>query len=319
MSRLRKFALILFGLAVTVTAGAIACGTTSSTATIFITGIVIRAETLTAGRGCGTAAGQVFQIAAVVYQDNVDPSTSQTTRTFVAANTYDCFTDVTFVNLPLGYNANANFNLNLYLFDASAANALNVPINGTNVPLAQLSTSDPATASAADQALLAGNPTWTTTCTATQSDEVQVLASCNPIAPGTTGVVAGNPPAAATIQLSTSEFAMANGSSAVCTTNAATPDEDASADTNDEPDADASAQPIAFDAVRIRARVGSSIVSTVDLACGTAYVLSPATPAPADFTLDVGLMLAGVAVAQTTCSATATPGGTSMATCTPIP
>jgi hypothetical protein len=287
-----------------------ACGTTDSTTTISITGIVIRAETLTAGRGCGTAAGQVFQIAAVVYQNNVDPTTSQTTRTFVAANTYDCFTDVTFVNLPLGSNANATFNLNLYLFNASAANAL-------DATLAPMSTSDPAMVAAADQALLAGNPTWTTTCTATQSDEVQVLASCNLMAPGTTGIEAGNPPAAATIQLSTSEFAMANGSSAVCTATA--PNEDDGADAGDDSDADASAQPIAFDTVRVRARVGTSIVSTTDLACGTTYVLSPATPAPADFTLDVGLMLAGVPVAQTTCSATATPGATSPATCAPIP
>jgi len=276
---------MLAALVVTAVMGAVACGTSnSSTATIVITGIVIRAETLTSGRGCGTAVSQVFKVGAVVFQDN-DAGGAEPARTFVAANVYDCFSDITFLNLPLGPNGNANFGLYLYLFNADAWNAAN---GGS-----QLSTSDPTAAEAANSTWLAGNPTWTATCTATQSDQVQVLASCNPIALGTTGIdsQADAAVAPATIQLSTDQFAMADGTLATCGSD--------------------------FDTVRVRARIDSDVISIVDIACGTPYVLS--TPTPGNFTFDVGLMLAGAPVAQTTCSAPATPGLVSSATCVPIP
>ena len=93
---------------------ALACGGTTSDATIPpITGIVIRGDALTRGRGCGQGPGQVFKYAAVVF--------GQTDRTNngapvvpsggpredvndydlpVTAGVFDCYTDATFVQLP---------------------------------------------------------------------------------------------------------------------------------------------------------------------------------------------------------------------------
>src|SRR3954471_2972887 len=65
---------VLFGLACS--------GTTSSDVIPPITGIVVRAETLTTGRGCVRAPGQVFKYAAVAYgyNDGDVPSPAQAER-----------------------------------------------------------------------------------------------------------------------------------------------------------------------------------------------------------------------------------------------
>jgi len=92
--------LALVGLAV---AFVVACSGSGSTAGIPpITGIVVRAETLTAGRGCGTGPTQLFKYAAVVYgSTGGDPNDEGTYRAPVTAGVYDCFADGTFVELPL--------------------------------------------------------------------------------------------------------------------------------------------------------------------------------------------------------------------------
>lgn len=283
-------------------------GTSSSTNTVVVTGITIRAETLTAGRGCGTAPSQVFKYAAVVFGEGNTPGVLDQP---LVTNTYDCFADVTFVNLPTP-NGNANYRLDVFLYNADAANAF--------PGLATISASVPGDALPQLTALQGSNPTWTTNCAATQLSQVQTLAVCQPVVGGTAGLDGGTPPTAL-ITLDTSTFQTASGGVATCgaATDAGTDadagdaDTDASADASADAEADAEAGTdaaapvnIDFDTVRVRPRVGVNVGTSVDLACGTQYTLTVANPET--ITLDVGLISNGVPVGQTACTAQAVLG-----------
>lgn len=138
-----------------------------------ITGIVIRSESLIAGHGCGQQAGQVYKYAAIVTLTEAgdagpEPST--------AAGVYDCFADGTFANLPASPVGGTAFTVSIYAFDSPTWNA-NADAIQTAVVLS----------SGADDAgvplhpfdpLLAPIANWTTTCSATQQSDIEVLAVC---------------------------------------------------------------------------------------------------------------------------------------------
>ena len=173
------------GLALAASLGA--CGTSAGTDTAPpITGITVRAESITVGRGCGTATAQIFKYAVVV---------SAADKKFVAGNVYDCFADGTFVALPEARGA--TFTLDVLAFNqadyvASApgrqvtlGRQVEDLIGNMNRNRAALTADggegDERAIQADFEQLKASQPTYSTTCTAEQVQLVQALAICKPL------------------------------------------------------------------------------------------------------------------------------------------
>lgn len=312
--------------------GLISCGdlTSSNTAVTSITGVLVRAETLTAGRGCGPQASQVFKVAAVVY--GRDDATNERTVP-VAANTYDCFSDVTFVDLPPSPQGNVDYRIDVFLYNRDAYEAQEGVVDG-----ARAATS--AETEAVRTALATTTATWSTSCLATQLPNVQSLAVCDPVAAGSPGEGDGDGGSTgpATIELATGEFTTAAGEVLRCRAgdagandagatdagndDAGEEDDAGDDDAGNEPEPPDAAAPDAaasgeFDAVRVRWRTGEAVGPIVDVACPTPFVL-PNAP-PGSVVLDVGLSSNGQPLGQTSCTATATAGQTSSAVCAPLP
>lgn len=314
MLRVRKpFFATLFSASCAAFAGLVACtSTTSSTTVATITGVVVRAETLTRGRGCGRDPSQVLKMAAVVYGYD---DTAKTLTVPVAANAYDCFTDATFVNLPISPGGNADFRIDVLLYDEASYDAHKDVVDGANA-----GETESATRVAAS--LATTNPTWTTTCHATQLDGVQVLAACDPVTSGSSadgGAGDGGATEGAAIELATGSFTTAQGEVLKCRPDAgdAGLEEtgDASSDAGDA--SDAGKETRTFDTVRVRYRTQEVVGTTVDVTCPAPFVL---TDAPlGDVVLDVGLISKGLPIGQTSCNVTAIPGATSSAVCAPFP
>lgn len=274
-----------------------------------VTGIVIRAESLTQGRGCGTGASQVFRYAAVVY--GMDGAGNFTVPR--AANVFDCFTDGTFVQLA-PVNGSLDFRVDVFVYTQPAYASQKATIDNASAPEPPLPTdANPnpvAPALAVKTALEGTTPTWTTSCTATQQPDVRVLAACNPLAAGTGGLggqtdaaTDGGGDAGAIVTLSLGSFPNAEGGTYRC---------------SDQ-----------FTKTRVRPRVGGTIGEAVDLRCdrvdeqGTlvpvVFEVNPAL-APANYEIDVGLVRADDTVlGQTICRAGTTPGLKSSAVCDPVP
>jgi hypothetical protein len=155
-----------------------ACATTDAS-TVFSpqTGIIVQADPLIAGYGCGEGVGQVYKYAALV----VDA-----TGRLVAAQIYDCFADGTFVNLTgvtVDGGTDLSFTVLVYAWDLTAYttnyDAIASGIGAIN-------------ASAANDGGSIPNPffsipaTWSTTCQATQTTNIEQLAVCNPLTPEST-------------------------------------------------------------------------------------------------------------------------------------
>lgn len=164
--------------------GALACSSTpTAIGVIPTTGITLRASDLTAGIGCGTGDGQVYKYAAVLTEPN-------------AGGVYDCFADAAFVNLPaIGDGGVSVYEVTVYLYDKQAYDAHAADIQGA------------AGASNANQFLSGVPATWTTTCTATQTLDIQTVADCKPRTAG------GFP---GTMRVSTASFPVADGGAATC-------------------------------------------------------------------------------------------------------
>jgi hypothetical protein len=144
-----------------------ACGSTSTTDVLpTVTSISVRADAITAGRGCGSAAGQVFKYVVLVMSPDM---------AYVVGNVYDCFADATFVDLPdVGVRS---YTMSVFAFDraaylAAGEGALNAKVNGWNANVAS--------ATPAALAALRSTATYETTCTAPRLDQVQRVASCQP-------------------------------------------------------------------------------------------------------------------------------------------
>ena len=299
-------------------AGLAACSGASSTALPPTTGILIRAETLTAGYGCGKDPTQLFKYAVVVfgYGGTGDEGSRASYTQPVTSNVFDCYTDGAFISLP-PQAGSSSFRLEVYAYNEPAFSA------------ARTTSESAGTNTSAETGLRGTTPTWTTECTATQQENVQALASCDPLAPGLSGL--GGEAGATRITLATSRFDLGDGGIATCGPD---PSTDGGLDGGDEGgiEADASddagdaaaeaeappAGPRRFTTVRIRPRINASIVGpTIDLACPAPY-LADVAPEPIRYELDVALLDQSgnlVEGGQTVCTVTSVPGTTSSAVC----
>src|SRR6185369_467300 len=87
-----------------------------------ITGIVVRAETLTTGRGCGTSPTNVFKYAVVVFGfsgNGASPADRASYTTPVTANVFECFTDGAFIELT-PVQGISTFRLEVYAYNQPA-------------------------------------------------------------------------------------------------------------------------------------------------------------------------------------------------------
>jgi hypothetical protein len=319
-------------------AGIMACSGSSSTTLPPTTGILIRAETLTAGHGCGPATAQLFKYVVVVsgYRAG-DPAARASYQSAVTSNIFDCYTDGAFISLPAS-DDNATFRLEVFAYNSSAYAAAQATLDAASVIGRGRSDADRARLMGFSNELRGTAPTWTTECMATQQQQVQALASCDPLRPGLGGLVEGTV-APTTITLDTARFNLPGGQVAACAT-AALEDggvdgggNDAGLDAEvtdgavgpgdggDAADAGASGDggaTISFAKVRVRTRVGARIVADTILACPLRYSIEVPTE-PARYDLDVGLLDAAENLvdpgAQTVCTATSAAGATSSAVC----
>ncbi len=241
-----------------------ACDSTTVAATISpVTGIIIRSEGLVIGKGCGTGATQIFKYAAIVINSDGVP---------VAGATYDCFADGTFVNLAATDGGSFSFQVKIAAFNAAAYNAQSAAIENA--------------AGRADLAALAAlKPTWTTDCTASQQQDIEVLAVCGPLTvPGSMGGPA------ASIQLPTGSFISPDGGLARCGD---------------------------YDTVTAVATINGAALDAGTVICPSPLVIDPAV-APADYTLEVKVAFGPFPLGSTTCHGQTSPGLASSPTCPPL-
>jgi hypothetical protein len=165
-----------------------ACGsTTPGDAVQPLTGVTLRAEALTAGRGCGTGDTQLFKYAVVV----------QGPSGYLASNLYDCFADGTFVSLPQ-ILATEEYRLNVFAysraaFTAAGDDAIGIILRRMNANRALLAADAGGQAERKAieddlQLLRTTNPTYSTNCKASQLSFVQTLAVCQPVKAGLGGL-----------------------------------------------------------------------------------------------------------------------------------
>ncbi|MFO0678738.1 MAG: hypothetical protein U0169_19555 [Polyangiaceae bacterium] len=135
------------------------CATLETTSGITpVTGIVIRSDALTADLGCGKGDREVFRYAAIV----IDADGKR-----VASSVNDCFADGAFVSLfPSEKTSSLDFRVTIRAWNHATYTSLN---EGGALDRANSET------------LEASSSTWRTDCTATQQQDVQVLALCSPL------------------------------------------------------------------------------------------------------------------------------------------
>jgi hypothetical protein len=284
-----------------------ACSGTSSDVLAPTTGILIRAETLTSGKGCGPGPTQLFKYAVLVYgfgaPDSIDPASPASYQRPVTANVFDCYSDGAFVNLPAAPNGNSSFRLEVFAFNRPAYEAARGLVDSSS--LVGRAPVEGELRAFGDQIAKAA-PTWTTECSATQQLNVQALASCKPLGAGTTGI-GGDAAGPTTIVLETNQFKLPDGRVATCASTASDGGtdggEDAGADAADAADAsdasdaadagdaspDAGGAPVTFRKVRVRTRFGARILADAVVACPAPYSLEVVAE-PATYELDVGLL-----------------------------
>ncbi len=143
--------------------GATACATTTaSTSVPPVTGVLVRADELTAKYGCGRNAGQVFRYVATVVDTN---------QTNIAGQVVDCFADAWFVNLPPAADSGStSYGIAIFAFDEPTFTALNA--NGLI---------DASASNLVSMQQIKAN--YSAKCTATQSENVQTIASCEALLP----------------------------------------------------------------------------------------------------------------------------------------
>jgi hypothetical protein len=245
----------------TLGAAVYACAGTDATTTGYtpVTGVLVRAESLVSSLGCGMRDAQIFKYAAVVTQGT----------TTITGGLYDCFADAKFANLQPGPDGTLSFTVQIYAFSQASYAAQNA--GGV------------LDAAAADWSRLqAFKPTYKTTCTATQQQNVEVLAVCAPLQKG-------DP---ATISVDTTSFARADGGTIACGD---------------------------YKSVKPFFRASDQPDELPPVDCPAPVVLSPAQ-APATYAIDLQLLdPTGVSVVGTVhCGATTTPGLEAKAACDPV-
>jgi hypothetical protein len=247
-----------------------ACGGTTTTTGISpITGILIRSDALVGARGCGRGPTQVFKYAAVVVDGN---------GSAITAGTYDCFADGSFQNLAIGSYTVEIFAFSQAAYDAQSSDILSAASStAPDLPrLRRLSASS------------------TTSCRATQQQNIEVLAVCDPLRE-------------TAVEIATDTFPTADGVGVMCKQDylnvvVARPTL-----------ADGSTLPGSFgDTVD-----GGETRTTREVECPASIVLR-GIPAGATITAEVDLVFAAVVIAHTRCHATAASGQTTKATCDPV-
>ncbi len=307
-------ATFLFVFATLAVLGAIACSGSSGTTVKPTTGILVRAETLTTGRGCGRSPTNLFKYAVVVFgYESGDPLAASSYTRRLTAKVFDCYTDGSFIELA-AVNGNSRYRLEVYAYNEPAYSGSRELIETAGTNTTQLKTT---------------SPTWTTECTATQQRDVQALALCTPLAPGLTGL--DGTVDATRITLDTTRFQLQGGRTAFCRT---APSEDAGVDAGEDAGEDAGLEdagaedagdaggdagegagpPVPFTTARIRYRTATLLGPVIDLPCPSVYTADvPAEPARYD--IDVGLLDDTLPLGQVTCTATTQTGTTSSAAC----
>ncbi len=158
-----------FALALGAIVSTLACGSTTAPPTFTPqTGIVVRSESLTSGIGCGTGSTQIFKYVAVAVDANHQAST---------AGVYDCFADGVLVNLQpteIDTGFSLDYTVYIYAFNKTAYTA-----SQAKVAAAAAQPNDSATVPKFNQSAFDGlSPTYTTSCTATEQGNIQVVAVC---------------------------------------------------------------------------------------------------------------------------------------------
>lgn len=134
-------------------------GTTAATSSISpVTQVIVRADALLLGHGCGAEDAQVFKYTATIFDADKKPAGS---------GVYDCFADATFSNLTGSSTSVYTFTLRIQAFNAKTYTASSGAI------------ADAVARSDADA--LDALATSKTACKATQQPNVQVLAVCDPL------------------------------------------------------------------------------------------------------------------------------------------
>jgi len=151
-------------------------GAATTTTYTPITGILIRSSSLVAGYGCGTAAGQVYQYAALLsyINDGGPPGPVEYSGVF------DCYSDGLFSNLPADDAGSLSFNVTIVAWNqASFPAALQCDPADSDQGEAGFTTcpGDTPDTVANDE----GIPNWITNCTATQQSGISVIAVCAPL------------------------------------------------------------------------------------------------------------------------------------------
>lgn len=350
LSGTRSWIAVLFTFVAMLLLGAAACTDTVSGGILPTTGILIRAETLTTGKGCGVGPTQVFKYVIVVYRyTDGDPKNRNSYRTFQASNLFDCYVDGEFVSLPSNVGNNI-FRLEVFAFNQASYLASQTAIDSA---IRSTNDSDPTNDQASSDPFKSSVPTWTTECTATQSNEVETLAQCDVLSPGLGGIGDGTIKSTQ-ILVATDQFKLPDGRTAVCLPGVITPLVDGgsdaaaeagnTADAGDAGDAGSDADTleagidsgtdagsadaggntgttVAFSKVRARARIGSNIVAgPIDFPCldaqGKAEIVLDIGAEPANYTVDIGLIDATDApLGETACTATTATGVTNVASC----
>jgi hypothetical protein len=307
----------------------IACSGTTSTTPNPVTGVVVRAETVTTGRGCGTGATQVFKYAVVVFGFTAgDPDAGASYSAPITANVFDCFTDGAFFNLA-PTNGSATYRLEVYIYNEATYDAASNPAGGNKI--------DQAASVLDTNALRTTTPTWTTECRVSQLQNVEAPALCDPVTAGLGGV--GVTEAPTQIMLATSTFHLSAGRTATCASSDAGADggasdasvapdardsgslRDAEAGADAEGGADADAGPIAdagslsFTTALVRYRTQGAISPTKTIRCPDPFT-TPVAADPVQYDIDVGLLdQTGAPLGQTVCTVTAKTGTLSTAVC----
>lgn len=297
-----------------IASGPAACGSTSSADSLPpITGVTVRAESLTAGLGCGPKATQVLKYLVVAFGANPADTNAIEKRydEFLAASIYDCFADGQLVELPIS-GGSSRYELQVYAYNAAAYAAAggDAALKAITARLAALRAAmqvdggaDNRSAIAAELAALGEtNPTYSTTCDATQFPNVQSLAVCEPLSLGATSTGATVAPARAV--LSTASFPGPDGGVVTC---------------DDQ-----------YVSVRYRysaSRAASPFTAPAESRCSTltskglepfVITVSPAV-APASYVFELALLRSdGSTFGLTTCGAETSPGLTSAAVCQPV-
>lgn len=278
--RERFFALLL----VLLSAVGLACtGTSATPSTVIVTGILVRADTLIEGKGCGRGATQVFKYAVVVL--------GRGTNRYLAGQVYDCFTDGAFVQLPDVngvQNGTGAYDYDLQVFAFNEAGYL-----AAGDARVRSVIGDPA-------ALRETLPTWTTTCGVSQLANVQALANCEPLIAGLSGL--GTPAAPATAVLPVGSFAKADGGTLLC-------------------DADFLNVRARYrkEGSSTATDLGEQHCSTITGNTTVTEITVSPVDAPANYIFDVALLRSdGSVVGQTSCTAKTSPGRTSSAQCSPL-